>query len=845
MTAQICLLSLSLLGSLALGPARLAGEEVAVPVGRLLNTTTLSGRVDTGVGQGPLLELRFDPVPATEAYRVLFSSRLDGPFEILPEVPFGFRSSVPLGVGDSGFYQILPQPLPPQQLEASTLLHRLAYGPTPDELERVRKLGTVGYIEEQLAPETVVEDLDTLDPTPQWRKVTVTGLGSSSKLYLYLDGPGDLYLDDLRLVAGIEDDGTQSNLLKNGGFETPLGTDWNLSSNLATSARSAEFVHAGDASLHLVSTAAGETQASSIFQTITPSLSATQPYTLSYWYRTSDQAAKLTVRLSGSGILSHHALGGELNTPAPIYTQLQSGTATRADLVAWHLLRAIQSRRQLQEVLRQFLENHFVTQVTKTLDYFDNRGYDGVDAEKLAVRTEFQENRRWRDALLNPQVTFLDLLKISAESPAMIVYLDTVTSRGDGKNVANENYARELCELFCFGVDNGYDQNDIVQISRAWTGWRIDLLTPENEFTPLAPRSTNYLDPSVVGSGLNANTNVLGVWGFRYIPDRHYAAAKYIFYNWDSNGNRLDPKKVPERFGPPWAGREYGKYLPARTGAAGLQDGYDILSHMADQPFTQEFLSVKLCRLFIHDGFAHGYDFADAESTPEEDLVHRCMLAWENSVPRGQIRNVLRVIFESELFQGHAASLQKVKTPLEFAVSTVRALRSRKADGSWTADTDGYGFSNFLNRSGRMRLFDRAEPDGYPEDAPGWISAGTLAERLRFVQAALMPAGMTGKDDAGINTQVDLLSLLRLKVGSDRLRDAGAIVDYLLGLLFPAEGAANLAEYRQMAVQYLDTAEDGTTASPWSQLIPGSTTYDQRVRGLVGLLMSTQRFQEQ
>src|SRR5207249_1907534 len=113
-------------------------------------------------------------------------------------------------------------------------------------------------------------------------------------------------------------------------------------------------------------------------------------------------------------------------------------------------------------------------------------------ANYLATDWEFREMTKWRNAMSNPQCTFYDLLKVSAESPAMIVYLDTVTSKGNGNNVANENYARELMELFTMGVDNGYDQNDITVMSRAWTGWGLNLLDPANINNPFAPPSTTY-----------------------------------------------------------------------------------------------------------------------------------------------------------------------------------------------------------------------------------------------------------------------------------------------------------------------------------------------------------------
>ena len=788
--------------------------------------------------------LSVQPAPATDEYHVFGAPSVGSPFTEAGGVWDGFNWTGP-APSEHGFFRVDATPMSDRNLLTANVLNRLAYGPTPDDLARVRALGPDAYISEQLSAETIPSDLDALNSTPHWTRVTASGLGSASRIYIYLDGGGEVYLDDLRLVAGNSDDGSQPNLLQNGGFETSLSPAWKLSPNLIGSARSSNPVHSGNASLHLISTEAGESQDSSIYQLITPALNPARTYTLSYWYFTSSQRGRLTVRLSGLGILSEHGMAGQENTPAPLFARLQEGTATRADLRAWHLLHAIQSPRQLNEVLRQFLENHFVTQVSKTQDYFDNHGYGTADSERLSVRTEFVENLRWRDALLKPEVTFEDLLRISAESPAMIVYLDTVTSRGDGRNVANENYARELCELFCFGVDNGYAQKDIEEISRAWTGWRLELVNPEDEFNPFAARSTRYLDPNVTGAGLNANTNVLGVWAFKYRTDRHNNRAKNIFFEWNADGQRGEAKRVPARYGPPWAGRPYGLTLAARSGNAGMQDGYDILRHMANQPFTEEFLSVKLCQWFVHDGFQVGYDFTDGISSPEEDLVHACMLAWENGSPKGQLRPVLNVIFSSELFRGHGGSPHKVKTPLEFAASTVRALRARRPDGTYTAESDGYSLYNMMNRAGRMRPFDRAEPNGYPEDAPGWISGGTLSERLRFVQSAMMPPGMDGKEDAGAATRIDPVGLLQTSLPAASLRSAPAVADYFVRTLFPGEGAANLAGYRAIAVQFLDTGDDGRTSSPLASLNPGSSEYDLRIRGLAALLMTTQRFQEQ
>jgi uncharacterized protein (DUF1800 family) len=741
----------------------------------------------------------------------------------------------------NGFYrlEVTPMdtsgsPVSTNSLLTSTVLNRLAYGATPDELERVRAMGADDYIQEQLAPESINENLsiDVVNTNGGWQYVTATGNGSSSTLYVYLTRAGEGYIDDIKLVAGAVPE-VGANLIRNGGFEVPLTTaDWTISSNHFGSDLTTDQKHSGNASLHLVASSAGTTRDSAIWQTISPALSASQTYSLSYWFLPGSNSVSgdVTVRLSGSGIVG---------TPGTLATRLVQGRASIDDLRAWHVLHGVQSRRQLLEVLDQFLENHFVTQYSKSSDYFDTY-YDGAIRGLLATQLEFKENQRWRQALLNPQGTFYDLLRISAESPAMIIYLDTVNSRGDGGRIANENYARELLELFTFGVDNGYDQNDITVMSRAWTGWSVNILDYTNEFNPFALRTTSVL-PGVT-TNFNAVSNLAGVWSFQYKQANHNTSSKTIFPG----------KTVPARFGPPYAGRSYQltlpPTLPLRTGTNGIADGYDVIRHLANQPFTQEYISVKLCRLFIHDDFEHGvYDYTDPNLSPEGQLIKQCMAAWENGIPsKGQIRDVLRVIFNSDLFRNHSGSMQKVKTPLEYIISAVRALRTANTNGTYTADLDSAsaGIGAPLNRMGTMLLFDRAEPNGYPEAGPPWISAGTLAERLRYIQSLLYAPGTGRPTDAG-SSIVNPVALLKLKLPSSSWNNAGAVADYLLEILFPGEGQANLALYRTAAINFLNTADDGATSSPFSNLSNTTTTYDTRVRGMVSMLMTSPRFQEQ
>jgi uncharacterized protein (DUF1800 family) len=548
--------------------------------------------------------------------------------------------------------------------------------------------------------------------------------------------------------------------------------------------------------------------------------------------------------------------------------------AAIADLRAWHVLRAVGAKRQFLEILLQFLENHFVTQWSKTANsYFDTYYDDGTYQDAVAAQFEYLENEKWRNALLNPACTFYDLLKISAESPAMIIYLDTVSSKGNGGNIANENYAREIMELFCLGVDNGYDQNDITVESRIWTGWTVEKVDLANAFNPFALITTNII-PGSTNISQTTKSNLYGAWAFNYKTNFHNTTTKTIFTN----------KFVPSRFGAPWTTKTYftnaiaGKYqivIPAHNGTDtnGISEGYQFITNIANYPFTEEYISIKLCKLLISDNFPNPsndpsnanynvYNYAAGNLSPEASLVYACMQTWETNSPKGQIWKVLKTITDSDLFRSHGGSQQKVKTPFEYAISTVRALRSStngsNLAGSFTGYTDGYNVSGsssgaacVLTRAGNMLLFDRDAPDGYPEAGPPWISAGTVAERLRFLQSFCIAIGQPGHtsttNDAGSLTGCDIVGLLKAKTPASSWTNAGAVADYFLGILYPGEGAGNLSLYRAAAINYLNT-DDNSANSPFNLLTVSGTPnqpYDNRVRGMVGSLMTMQRFQEQ
>jgi uncharacterized protein (DUF1800 family) len=143
------------------------------------------------------------------------------------------------------------------------------------------------------------------------------------------------------------------------------------------------------------------------------------------------------------------------------------------ELAVQKLVRAIESERQLQEVLVDFWFNHFNVFADKGADKWLVGAY-----ERDAIRSHVFGK-------------FRGLLGSVAHDPAMLFYLDNWLSvadgaPGNGKNKGpggiNENYGRELLELHTLGVDGGYTQDDVRDAARAFTGWSIEKPNDEARF---------------------------------------------------------------------------------------------------------------------------------------------------------------------------------------------------------------------------------------------------------------------------------------------------------------------------------------------------------------------------
>ena len=134
------------------------------------------------------------------------------------------------------------------------------------------------------------------------------------------------------------------------------------------------------------------------------------------------------------------------------YSLIANGIETQR-LALWWANRMLTTRRPLEEKLTLFWHGHFATGQNKVRDY----------------RMMLQQNLMFRS---HASGTFRDLLVGLLKDPAMLVYLD------NGENIKthpNENFGRELLELFTMGVGN-YTERDVREAARAFTGWTNDVL---------------------------------------------------------------------------------------------------------------------------------------------------------------------------------------------------------------------------------------------------------------------------------------------------------------------------------------------------------------------------------
>ena len=431
------------------------------------------------------------------------------------------------------------------------------------------------------------------------------------------------------------------------------------------------------------------------------------------------------------------------------------------ELIRQFVIRGVYARRQLEQQLTAFWVNHFNTDWTKVEAYFqevfpacDEFGQppqcDPIYPTRAyleASRAQFKETNEFRALAFNG--SFREMVEASALSPAMIIYLDTILS----DNLSpNENYPREVMELHTMGVEGGYTQGDVEQLSEVITGWTICKKAPADLGDPLAPCLEEYWDDGVPG-GIVAT----------FVPDKHTCTSKTLF------AGTPQETEIPDTCADP---------------ALGVQDLYTALDAIVAHPSTAPFISRKILERLVTD-------------SPTQEMVDAVVAEWNDATnPHGvgDMRAVLEAVLTLPAFLDPDRVDSKIKTPLEQFVSALRATRGY-TDG-------GIGVIEYLVSAQHLPYLNPT-PTGWPEDGPFWIGTNNTLDRQNFA-LALMDSTLPvfGADPVGLLTGNGIST----GAGNDR-----AIVDFLADAFF---GGALSTEDRQAATDFLNT-DDAGEPSPY------------------------------
>jgi uncharacterized protein (DUF1800 family) len=379
------------------------------------------------------------------------------------------------------------------------------------------------------------------------------------------------------------------------------------------------------------------------------------------------------------------------------------------ELVQQKLVRAVSSERQLQEVMTDFWFNHFNVFAQKDAEQWLLTGYE-------------------RD-VIRPRALgkFRDLLLGVSRSPAMLYYLDNwLSASPDSKQPRPPNpRARNTRPdqppdplKLSAGADsmarppatsanpNAIDESTLK--SRVDTSQSTMAGPPGAQGTPPSPPSPR---PPARKPGINENyarelmeLHTMGVDSGYTQKDVQEVARCFTGWTIDR------PNQGGGFIFRPWmhdtgAKTVLGESVPAW---GGISDGERVIEILSRHQSTARFVSRKLCRRFVSD-------------EPTAQLVERVAQVFLRS--DGDIREVLRAIFTSAEFNSAGSFRSKVKSPLELAVSAVRAV-----DG----DTNGApALQDWLRRMGQP-LYLNSAPTGYGEQSSAWMNTGVFLNRLNF-----------------------------------------------------------------------------------------------------------------
>ena len=269
------------------------------------------------------------------------------------------------------------------------------------------------------------------------------------------------------------------------------------------------------------------------------------------------------------------------------------------------------------------------------------------------------------------------LLVELSKDPAMIIWLD---NQQNHKGAINENFGRELLEIFSMGVGN-YTEDDVKECARAFTGWTIG----NREYMELRSKRDSDWPYGRIS------------WHFEFRPEDHDDEEKTFL------------------------------------GQTGNFNGDDIVDIICQQPATARFISRHLYHFFVADEPPVPQWPYEPPGDPE--AIEVLSQAYFDS--NYDIRSMLRVLFNSDFFKSESCWYEKVKSPAELVTGV---LRLTEALDMPRYELMGQGLRmDFMGQS----LNNPPSVEGW-DGGLAWIHTGALVERMNFASQELGDIGTPG-----------------------------------------------------------------------------------------------------
>jgi uncharacterized protein (DUF1800 family) len=365
---------------------------------------------------------------------------------------------------------------------------------------------------------------------------------------------------------------------------------------------------------------------------------------------------------------------------------------------------------------------------------------------------------------------FEDLLVATAKSPAMLFYLDNWLSVGPDSAKAlglpahpgpYGNPVRPKPNKRPSGLNENYGRELLELHTLSVNGGYS-----QRDVTEVAKVFTGWTIENPARGG-----------SFKFDPNMHEPGPKFVL------GRRIKPK--------------------------GEEEGLEVLHRLATSPKTAHFISLKLAERFVSDD-------------PPPALVDRMAKTFLKK--KGDIREVLETLFHSPEFWNDEAYRAKVKTPLEFVASAVRATGAEV--------DDALPLTRQLNNMG-MPLYGAQPPTGYSMKAETWVSSSALLNRMNFALA------LTSGKIKGV--KVDAAQL----AGSDPppVDSAATLSTLEINLV---EGGVSKQTHDSITAQIEAAAKNGAQHKPDNKTAPRKPDNAPRppdASTIAGLLLGSPEFQ--